>query len=375
MGRVKTLALRTAPGVLLAVAVWLSLFAYAGRPLLVAAASLSVPPVLAWLALFALAGIGVLPAIYRRDFSLRGRSVMHWAGYMTVALFSILLTLVVMGDFVRLVYRTVDVRLLSFAILGGAGVLSLVRFFQARCPRVKRVTVPVDNLPPELDGYRIAQWSDVHIGPTIQRGFVASLVERTNALNADAVVITGDLVDGYLADLREHIAPLGTLHARDGVYFVTGNHEYYWRASEWVGEIARLGITFLKNEHRVVERNGARIVFAGVTDPAGRYTHRQDVKAALLDAPEDAVKVLLSHRPQTATAASNLGADLQFSGHTHGGQFFPFNLVIRWFQPIVAGLHRVGNTWLYVSRGTGYWGPPSRLGVGGELTVVELRRA
>jgi predicted MPP superfamily phosphohydrolase len=213
------------------------------------------------------------------------------------------------------------------------------------------------------------QWSDVHIGPTIQRSFVESLVRRTNALNADAIVITGDLIDGHLEDLRDAIEPLRDLRARDGVFVVTGNHEYYWRASEWVTEFARLGMTFLKNEHRVV-RDG--LVIAGVTDPAGRDTHKTDLSAALAGAPRDAFRVLLAHRPQVAQAASRNGVDLQLSGHTHGGQFFPFNLLIRWFQPVVAGLHRVGNTLLYVSRGTGYWGPPSRLGVGGEITLITL---
>src|SRR5205823_6928250 len=129
---------------------------------------------------------------------------------------------------------------------------------------------------------------------------------------------------------------------------------------------------FLRNEHRVV-RDG--LVIAGVTDPAGRSTHKPDPAAALAGAPRGAVKVLLAHRPQAAEAASRMGVDLQLSGHTHGGQFFPFNLLIRWFQPVVRGLHRVGaTTQLYVSRGTGYWGPPSRLGVGGEITVIILRR-
>jgi uncharacterized protein len=215
--------------------------------------------------------------------------------------------------------------------------------------------------------YRIVQWSDVHIGPTIQRRFVDSLVERTNALNADAIVITGDLIDGHVDDLREAIAPLSDLRARDGVFVVTGNHEYYWRASEWIREFTRLGMTVLKNEHRVINRD---LVIAGVTDPAGR--EKSDVSAALAGAPGDVFTILLAHRPQAAEAASRLGADLQLSGHTHGGQFFPFNLLIRWFQPVVAGLHRVGNMLLYVSRGTGYWGPPSRLGVGGEITLITL---
>ncbi|MHB0968468.1 MAG: metallophosphoesterase [Thermoanaerobaculia bacterium] len=136
-----------------------------------------------------------------------------------------------------------------------------------------------------------------------------------------------------------------------------------------------LGITFLKNGHRVIERGTAKLAIAGVTDPAGRGEHAPDLGAALRGVPRDAVTVLLAHRPQAAEGAAERGVALQLSGHTHGGQYFPFSLLIRFFQPIVAGLHKVGETWLYVSRGTGYWGPPSRLFVGGEITVVTLRRA
>jgi predicted MPP superfamily phosphohydrolase len=216
------------------------------------------------------------------------------------------------------------------------------------------------------------QWSDVHIGPTIRRPFVQRLVEKTNALNADAIAITGDLVDGPLDALREQITPMADLRARDGVFYVTGNHEYYWRASEWIPALEAQGLDFLKNEHRVIVRGDAKLVMAGITDPMGRYTHKQDPQRALAGAPDGAIKVLLSHRPQAAQQAAVLGVHLQLSGHTHGGQFFPFNLFIKHFQPIVAGLHRVGKTWLYVNRGTGYWGPPSRLMVGGELTVIRV---
>jgi predicted MPP superfamily phosphohydrolase len=359
-------------------AVWLGLFAYAGRPVLAGAAAAGIAPAGAWTILFALSLLPLLPFLVRRG---------HWGGYATLALFSSLLVLVLLGDVVRVVYRVaqwalaggqswpmLDARILSLAILGTAGVLSVVGWAQARCPRIRRVSVPIDNLPQELDGYRIVQWSDVHVGPTIRRNFVQSLVERTNALDADAIAITGDFVDGPLADLRDEVEPLRDLRARDGVFYVTGNHEYYWNADEWCSTLQSLGLDFIKNEHRIVTRNGATIAFAGVTDPVGRDTHKQDPVRALAGVPEGAVKVLLSHRPQTADAASQLGVDLQLSGHTHGGQFFPFNLVIKKFQPIVAGLHRVGRTWLYVNRGTGYWGPPSRLAVGGEITVIELRR-
>jgi predicted MPP superfamily phosphohydrolase len=377
--RIREIALASQTRMALAAAVWLSLFAYAGRPLLAGAAAAGLAPAIGWTVLFAVAVIPALPLVAGR------RSAAHWSGYAILALFSTLLVLVLIGDIARGAYMLarvaiptwplLDPRALSLTILGAAGALTLVGIVQARCPRVRNVTVPLADLPPELDGYRIVQWSDVHVGPTIRRAFVESLVERTNALAPDAVVITGDLVDGYADDLRDEVQPMRGLSPRDGVFYVTGNHEYYWRASEWIPLLQSLGLDFLKNEHRVVVRGGARLVIAGVTDPVGRYTHTQDPDRALAGAPSDAVKLLLSHRPQTAEAASRLGVDLQLSGHTHGGQFFPFNLFIHKFQPIAKGLHRVGRTWLYVNRGTGYWGPPTRLAVGGEITVVELRSA
>jgi uncharacterized protein len=370
MRKIRSLVMDGAlPARLAFVTVWFSLFAYAGRPLLVAAHVEGVAPAIAWVALFGCSLLPMLPAIARRSDGLRKRSLLHWTGYIPLGVFSLLLVLVALSDIVRLLF-TVSVRTMSFSVLAAAGGLSLVGFVQARFPRVKRVEIAIEHLPAGLDGYRIVQWSDVHVGPTIQRRFVQTLNDRTNALDADAIAITGDLVDGYADDLRDQVQPLAQLRARDGVFYVTGNHEYYWRAGEWITELERLGLTFLKNEHRVI-RPG--LVMAGVTDPAGRYTHQQDVRKALEGAPRDTVKVLLSHRPQTAKAASRFGADLQLSGHTHGGQFFPFNLLIRFFQPIVAGLHRIDRTWLYVSRGTGYWGPPSRLGVHGEITLITIR--
>lgn len=383
MRRPRVLALASQSRIALTVAVWMSVFAYAGRPLLAGAAAVGLAPAMAWGLLCVAAFLPMLPLV------LRGRagasSGAQWTGYATLALFSTLFALVLITDAMRGVYAlarwaaagqqwpVLDARLLSLTILGTAGALSLVGLVQARCPRVRRVTVPVDGLPPELDGYRIVQWSDVHVSGTIRRAFLQSLVERTNALDADAVAITGDFVDGPMEELRGEVEPLRDLRTRDGAFYVTGNHEYYWQPERWLPHLQSLGLDFLHNEHRVVRRGNASLVFAGVTDPVGRGSHLSDPDAALAGAPAAALKVLLAHRPQTAEAASRLGVDLQLSGHTHGGQFFPYNLFIRRFQPIAKGLHRVGRTWLYVNRGTGYWGPPSRLAVGGEITVLELR--
>jgi predicted MPP superfamily phosphohydrolase len=199
-----------------------------------------------------------------------------------------------------------------------------------------------------------------------------------NALDPHLVVLTGDLVDGSVGNLREHTRPLADVVARDGRFYVTGNHEYYSGPEAWVREVARLGFTPLLNEHRVVDVEGARVLVAGVTDSAaGRMVpgHRSDPDAAMRDAPAADLKLFLAHQPTSAKHAAKLGAHLHISGHTHGGQFFPWHVPVRLTTPYVAGLFRVGAMWLYVSRGTGYWGPPLRLGAPSEITLFEIVRA
>jgi uncharacterized protein len=245
-----------------------------------------------------------------------------------------------------------------------------------RLPGVVEVNIPVAGLPPALHGFSIAQISDVHVGPTIKRGFVEAIVRRVNGLNADLIAVTGDLVDGTVQQLAAHTAPLAGLAARHGAYFVTGNHEYYSGESAWTVEIRRLGVQVLKNEHVVLQHDGASLVLAGVTDFSAHHhdpAERSDPKAALRGAPANAgAKILLAHQPRSAAAAASAGFDVQISGHTHGGQFWPWNVVVRWFQPFTSGLHRLKNLWVYVSRGTGYWGPPNRFGVPSEITRIRL---
>lgn len=197
-----------------------------------------------------------------------------------------------------------------------------------------------------------------------------------NALDADLIAVTGDLVDGSVQQLAAHTAPLAGLTAKHGAYFVTGNHEYYSGEDAWTTEIRRLGIKVLKNEHVVLEHRGARLVLAGVTDYSAHHydaAQRSDPAAALRGAPTDAgAKILLAHQPSSAMAAARAGYDVQISGHTHGGQFWPWNLFIGFFQPFSSGLHRQEKLWIYVSRGTGYWGPPNRFGVPSEITRIRL---
>ena len=273
----------------------------------------------------------------------------------------------------------------AWTVASAAGVMILVPlitvvgFLMAtRVARVKDVEVALAGLPESLDGFTIAQITDIHVGPTIKRDFVAGVVERVNRMKPDLVAITGDLVDGRVSELASHTAPLGALASRHGTYFVTGNHEYYSGAPAWIGELRRLGAHVLLNEHVVLEHDGARLAIAGVTDFSAHHfdpSQRSDPQRAAAGLPREAVKVLLAHQPRSAPMAEKAGFDLQLSGHTHGGQFWPWNLFVRLQQPFTAGLHRLGRMWVYISRGTGYWGPPMRFGIPSEITRIRLTRA
>jgi predicted MPP superfamily phosphohydrolase len=252
------------------------------------------------------------------------------------------------------------------AILGlGASAAGLV---SALSPvSVKRVRVAIDRLTKAASGMRIVQISDVHVGPTIGKGFIEDVVARINALSPDVVAITGDLVDGSVEELAEHVAPLAKLQAKHGVFFVTGNHEYYSGAERWVAHLRTLGVKVLRNERvRIGGEDGFDL--AGVDD----HSAGGDVRRALAGREENRACVLLAHQPRAITVADALGVDLQLSGHTHGGQIFPWNFMVRLQQPFVAGLHKLARAQIYVSQGTGYWGPPMRLGAPAEITEIEL---
>lgn len=255
----------------------------------------------------------------------------------------------------------------------GYGVYSVTRPIA-----VKPVEVPLARLPAAFDGFVIAQITDVHVGPTIGRAFLEELVDKTNALDPDIIAITGDLVDGSVERLGPLLAPLARLRARHGVYFVTGNHEYFSGADAWVRYLGTLGVRVLRNERVAIEQNGSAIDLAGIDDPTGGNflpDHGPDLARALAGRDRERLVVLLAHQPRQVREAAEHGVALQLSGHTHGGQIFPFSLLVPLQQPYVAGLHRHGDTTIYVSRGTGYWGPPMRVGAPAELTRIELRCA
>jgi len=228
---------------------------------------------------------------------------------------------------------------------------------------VRRVRVPLAKLPASADGYTIVQLTDVHVGWTLGERFVDDVVARVNALEPDLIVLTGDLVDGSVRELAPRVAPLANLRARDGVFAVTGNHEYYWNVEEWVAHLSSLGLRYLRNE-RVTIRDV--IELAGTDDVTGG----EDVARATTGRDASLPLVLLAHHPRTIVGTS--GVDLQLSGHTHGGQLLPLGWLVRLFEPHVAGLARIADTWLYVSEGTGFWGPPMRIGTSCEIAAITL---
>jgi len=264
----------------------------------------------------------------------------------------------------------------NVGVLGVAGVFTAYGIYQARRkPGVVRITVPIAKLPADFVGLRIVQITDIHAGLTVKRDWIETIVREVQDLEPDLIAFTGDLADGSVPHLRDDVAPFGELQAPYGKFFTTGNHEYYSGAEQWVTHARSLGYDVLMNEHRIISRNGSSLVLAGVTDYTGGQflaSHKSDPKAAMQNAPQEAVKILLAHQPRTLYQSESLGFDLILSGHTHGGQFFPWNLVATLGQPYIKGLHRHNGTWIYVSKGTGYWGPPIRLGARSEITVITL---
>jgi predicted MPP superfamily phosphohydrolase len=241
---------------------------------------------------------------------------------------------------------------------------------------LREIAVRLPRLPRALDGTTIVQLTDVHVGPTIGRDFIEEIVAQANAAEPDVIAITGDLVDGSVDELREHVSPLGKLRARYGVYFVTGNHEYYSGAEEWCAELERLGIRVLRNERVSIGEGDASFDLAGVDDYHAHQFgngHGADLKRALAGRDAERELVLLAHQPKAVLEAAEAGVGLQLSGHTHGGQIWPWRYLVRLQQPVVSGLARFGETWVYVSNGTGYWGPPMRLGAPAEVTKIVLR--
>lgn len=333
-----------------------------------------------------------------------GVDILVWTGYLGIGFVSTLFTILVLRDVVWIivsVFKSINVHTgrskmersptvvpqnpgrrgflissVNYGVWATASIFTGYGIVQAKkIPDVKEVLIPIAGLPSDFHGYRIVQITDIHVSPTIRRPFVEEVVEVVNSLAPDIVAHTGDLVDGSVDRLAYHVAPLERLVATDGNFFVTGNHEYYSGAVEWVEKVKRLGFTVLLNENRIITRGRSRLLLAGVTDyRGGRFikSHRSDPLKAMSGAPSTDVKILLAHRPKSIYDAARAGYDLQISGHTHGGQLFPWTVVADLYHPFAAGHHRYKNTQIYISRGTGYWGPPLRVASPSEITLIKL---
>ena len=312
-----------------------------------------------------------------------------WVGYVWMGSMFLLLVLLWGGELARWSWvkyasiASVDGgrrEFLAQLLAGGAGAVGLALsgwgvWSAIRPVEVKRVAVRIKKLPGALNGLRLVQLSDMHVGLTIGRDFVEDVVRKVNALEPDIVAITGDLIDGSVEDLGPAVAPLGEIRAKLGTYFVTGNHEYYSGADPWLAFLRSIGIKALRNEHVELSMNGEAIHLAGVDDWTAHQFgngHGADMERAMEGRDASKPVVLLAHQPIHFDEARAHGVDLQISGHTHGGQIFPFGFLTRLAQPFVSGLHRRGDSQIYVSSGTGYWGPPMRIAAPAEITLIEI---
>jgi predicted MPP superfamily phosphohydrolase len=337
--------------------------------------ALAIPFVLIW----------VVPAVYwtrERDTEESWLDqAAHQASYLSMAWVSFLLVLTLARD-LALLLTAVPPLASAHALVAQAGVpavlvasllaLAAGALTAMRGPHVKNVEVRVPGLHPDLHGLRIVQISDLHVGRNIRRMYVKRVVERAQHLEPDLIALTGDMVDGPVARLAPHVAPLAALAEPARAFFVLGNHDCYSGAPEWIAHFRDLGFRVLLNEHVLFRKGAATLLVGGVVDPAYRV-RRPEI--SLEDAPRADFRLLLAHNPKLAPLGARAGFDLQLSGHTHGGQFFPWTLAVRLVHaPHVAGLSREGRMWVYVSAGTGTWGPPVRFGTSPEITLIELVR-
>ncbi|HTK82170.1 MAG TPA: metallophosphoesterase [Bacteroidota bacterium] len=373
---------------------------YVGLRLIVPAKIGMMWKVIAWTGLILLFALPVASSFLMRRFE-NLTDPLSWIAYTSLGFLSFVFTFLVIRDVVWLIAlgavnlyalgqkltshppvqldpsrRNFLLQVTNVGVLGVAASLTGYGIYQARRkPGIVEITVPITRLPKEFSDFRIVQITDIHAGLTVRRDWIEVVVNEVKQLKPDLIAFTGDLADGSVPHLRSDVEPFAELEAPHGKFFITGNHEYYSGVEQWVEEARRLGYDVLLNEHRLIQRNGASIVLAGVTDYSGGQflpSHKSDPRAAIHNAPQDRPRILLAHQPRSLYQAESLGYDLMISGHTHGGQFFPWNLVATLGQPYIKGLHDHNGTWVYVSKGTGYWGPPVRLGARSEITVITL---
>ncbi len=267
---------------------------------------------------------------------------------------------------------------INISMITLAGSATVYGFFSARKgPFIIKHDIYIKNLPEAFENFSIAQISDLHVGPTIKRPYVEDVLEKISHLNPDLIAVTGDLVDGSVKYLKSELQPLKDMIAPYGTFFVTGNHEYYSGVDLWLDETDRLGMKNLINSNELISRSGDQIAIAGITDLKAHQikpAHKSDPGLALRSVPDNITKIVLAHQPNSIHSVHEIGADLQLSGHTHGGQFWPFTYLTKLVNPYIAGFYDHYGTQIYVNRGTGYWGPPLRIGVPAEITLIRLKK-
>jgi predicted MPP superfamily phosphohydrolase len=314
--------------------------------------------------------------------------VFNWVSYVCLGFFSMLFMLTVLFHlafyFSDRFHSKLKIDQSRRKFLGGVAIFSAFAlsskaiFNVLSGPFVKKIIIESDKINADLESLKILQLSDLHIGLTIAEDAVNKIIQLANEQEPDIVVITGDIQDGYVKNIGHLVKKLNEIKNKYGIFYVTGNHEYYWNATEWIHFIESGGGRFLKNEHCIIKHKETEFILAGVHDYQASQFGQENISdpsmalKGLADS-KDLFKIILAHQPKSAWESEKAGFDLQISGHTHGGQYFPMNYLIHIFQPFVAGLYNLKSMQLYVNSGTGYWGPPFRLGTRGEITVFSFR--
>jgi uncharacterized protein len=381
------------------------LFGYIGWRL-ISSAHLAFPlSLISWSALSILYILTFLPFFIRfYNFNTSFEQILAWVGYSIMGFMSLVFLFLLIKDFgwmlttgSQKIYQYANTKIsnaetvqkpfdaerrkfiiqsINLGIIGVSLATTGYGFYEARRKAaIVEVDILLKNLPDNFHGFRIVQFSDLHVGPTIRNGFVQTVVNQINELEADMIAFTGDLVDGTVENLKNDVAPLQELNAPFGKYFITGNHEYYSGVLPWCEKVKTLGFDVLNNESRTIEKDNQKITLAGVTDVSGGNflpEHTSSPTDALNSSETSGTKILLAHQPRSIFEAAKAGYDLQLSGHTHGGQMIPWQFLTRLAQPYMEGLYKHDNTWIYVNKGTGYWGPPLRIGARSEITVLRL---
>ena len=383
------------------------LFGYVGWRFIFSAHLLFPWNLISWSTLGILFIFTFLPFFIRfYNFNTSFEQVLAWIGYSIMGFMSLIFLFLLIKDFgwmltagAHKIYHIVTTQIsstetiqkpfdaerrkfliqsINLGIIGVSLATTGYGFYEARRKAaIIEIDIPIKNLPENFHGFRIVQFSDLHVGPTIRNGFVQTVVNQINELKSDMIVFTGDLVDGTVENLKNDVAPLSKLYARYGKYFVTGNHEYYSGVMQWCEKVKELGFDVLNNESRTIKKDNQKILLAGVTDISGGNFSREyksNPAKALNGNTTKGTKILLAHQPRSIFEAAKAGYDLQLSGHTHGGQMIPWQFLTRLAQPYMEGLYKHNNTWIYVNKGTGYWGPPLRIGARSEITVLKLAK-